>query len=311
MPQQIFFITGTSTGFGAELVKKALSEGDTVVATARNSSKLKFDGTNKDNFLAVDLDVTDESSVHKAFDAALKQFGRIDVVVNNAGYGLAGEFESVSEEQARTQFEVNFWGLLRVTRRALKVMRETNSPPGGKIQQVTSIGGQIGVPFFSIYCATKWAVEGFTETVSKELKPEWNIKLTNIEPGGFRTDWAGRSMIFGDSKEPAYDHLNAEESMKKRNGSQPGDPAKGARAMWEIAAMDDPPLRVLIGSDAYKGMQNKLKTYGEEVPKYEKLSNSTDVDGYEPPQKFSQLVNKSAPPPPIYHFLKRADDDQM
>lgn len=97
-------------------------------------------------------------------------------------------------------------------------MREVNKPCGGKIQQVTSVGGQIGVPFFSIYCATKWAVEGFTETVSKEIKPEWNIKLTNIEPGGFRTDWAGRSMVFGDSKEPAYDHLDAEKSMKQRNG---------------------------------------------------------------------------------------------
>lgn len=112
MAPQVFFITGTSTGFGQELVKKALQEGDKVVATARNSSKLSFDGTNKDNYLAVDLDVTDKSSVDKAFDAALKQFGRIDVVVNNAGYGLSGEFESVSDEQARTQMEVRSCSIL-------------------------------------------------------------------------------------------------------------------------------------------------------------------------------------------------------
>ncbi|PPJ58884.1 hypothetical protein CBER1_04469 [Cercospora berteroae] len=278
MAPQVFFITGTSTGFGQELVKKALQEGDKVVATARNSSKLSFDGTTKDHYLAVDLDVTDKSSVDKAFDAALKQFGRIDVVVNNAGYGLSGEFESVSDEQARTQMEVNFFGLLHVTRRALKIMRETNSPPGGKIQQITSIGGQIGVPTFSIYCASKWAVEGFTETVSKELKPEWNIQLTCIEPGGFRTDWAGRSMVFGEIKEPAYDHIDAEKQMGKVNGSQGGDPVKGARAMWEVAKMERPPLRVVLGSDAYEKVTEKIKTYGELYPEYEKLSKSTDVD---------------------------------
>jgi len=179
--------------------------------------------------------------------------------------------------------EVNFFGLLNVTREALKIMREKNSPPGGRIQQITSIGGQRGVPTFSIYCASKWAVEGYTEALQQELKPEWNIKLTCIEPGGFRTDWAGRSMDFGYSKEPAYDHINAKEAMGKRNGTQAGDPVKGARAMWDIAKLEDPPLRVVIGSDAYTAMMGKIKTYGELYPKYEKLSNSTDVDGYERP----------------------------
>lgn len=143
------------------------------------------------------------SSIHKAFDAGLKQFGRIDVVVNNAGYGLSGEFESLSDRQIRKQMEVNYFGLLNVTRRALQVLREENKPPGGKIQQVTSIGGQKGVPTFSIYCSSKWAVEGFTESLNQELKPEWNIKLTCVEPGGFRTDWAGRSMEFGEEKNKA------------------------------------------------------------------------------------------------------------
>ncbi|KAK1813887.1 hypothetical protein LTR12_011719 [Friedmanniomyces endolithicus] len=198
MAPQVFLITGTSTGFGNELVKKCLSEGDKVVATARNSSKLKFDGTTKDNYLAVDLDVTEQKSIDSAFEKALSQFGRVDVVVNNAGYGLAGEFESLSEKQIRTQMEINFFGLLDVTRKALQVMREVNKPQGGKIQQITSIGGQRGVPNFSLYCASKWAVEGFTEALSHELKPEWNIKLTCVEPGGFRTDWAGRSMEFGE-----------------------------------------------------------------------------------------------------------------
>ncbi|KAK5109624.1 hypothetical protein LTR62_006861 [Meristemomyces frigidus] len=284
MAPQVFLITGTSTGFGNELVKKCLKEGDKVVATARNSSKLKFDHTTKDNFLAIDLDVTEQKSIDAAFDKAIAQFGRIDVVVNNAGYGLSGEFESVSDRQARTQMEVNFFGLLNVTRKALSVMREVNKPAGGKIQQITSIGGQRGVPTFSIYCASKWAVEGFTEALNQEIKPEWNIKLTCIEPGGFRTDWAGRSMIFGEQKNPAYDHINAEKQMGERNGTQAGDPAKGARAMWEFAQMQDPPLRMVIGSDAYEAMQGKIKTYSELYgEKYKELANSTDVDGYKKP----------------------------
>jgi len=149
MAPQVFFITGTSTGFGYELVKKALAEGDKVIATARNSTKLKFDGATKDNFLAVDCDVTDQKSIDNAFDKALQQFGRIDVVTNNAGYGLSGEFESLSDRQIRKQMEVNYFGLLDVTRKALEVMRDVNKPCGGKIQQITSIGGQRGVPTFS------------------------------------------------------------------------------------------------------------------------------------------------------------------
>lgn len=168
MPR-VFLVTGTSTGFGHELVKEILAKGDIAVATARDSSKLKFDNTTPENFLAVDLDVTKKQSIDAAFDKALSQFQRVDVVVNNAGYGLSGAFETLSDQQLRTQMDVNFFGLLDVTRKALEVMREKNSPPGGLIQQVTSIGGQRGVPSFTIYCASKWAVEGFTEALSHEV----------------------------------------------------------------------------------------------------------------------------------------------
>ncbi|KAK6434525.1 hypothetical protein LTR95_009289 [Oleoguttula sp. CCFEE 5521] len=283
MAAQVFFIIGTSTGFGYYYVEKCLKEGDKVVATARNSSKLSFPDATKDNYLAVDCDVTDGASVTEAFEKGFAHFNRIDVVVNNAGYGLSGEFESLSEQQIRTQMEVNFFGLLNVTREALHYLRDKNSPSGGHIQQITSIGGQRGVPTFSIYCASKWAVEGYTEALSHELKPEWNISLTCIEPGGFRTDWAGRSMAFAEKKHPAYDHINAKETMQKRNGTQAGEPKKGAEAMWEVAKMKDPPLRLVIGSDAYTAIMGKLKTYGENYPKYEKLSNSTDVEGYQRP----------------------------
>ena len=167
---------------------------------------------------------------------------------------------------------------------ALETMREKNSPPGGRVQQVTSIGGQRGVPTFSIYCASKWAVEGFTEALQQELKPEWGIKLTCVEPGGFRTDWAGRSMDFGAKKNLVYDHIDAKANMAQRHGTQAGDPVKGVDAMWQVANVEEPPLRLVVGSDAHKLMMEKIKAYGENYPKYEELANSCDVDGYERPQ---------------------------
>lgn len=196
--------------------------------------------------------------------------------------------------------EINFFGLIDVTRKAMEVMREKNSPSGGLIQQVTSIGGQRGVPMFSIYCASKWAVEGFTEAISHEVKPEWGIKFTCIEPGGFRTDWAGRSMDFGENKKSAYDHIDAKKAMGERNGTQAGDPHKGAQAFYgesrnsrpdllhvligpDLAVMKDPPLRCVIGTDAYAAINGKLDTYRENIKKHEKLSNSTDVEGYQKP----------------------------
>lgn len=176
--------------------------------------------------------------------------------------------------------EVNFFSVMNLTRAGLEVMREHNKPSGGVIQQVTSMAGQRGMPTFSIYCASKWAVEGFTEAVSHELKPEWGIKLTCVEPGGFRTDWAGRSMAFGERK-TAYDHINAKEAMGKRHGTQAGDPPKAARGMYELAVMEDPPLRCLLGTDAYKTVLAKLDQYKESMEKFKDLSNSTNVDGYE------------------------------
>jgi NAD(P)-dependent dehydrogenase (short-subunit alcohol dehydrogenase family) len=164
----------------------------------------------------------------------------------------------------------------------MEVFRD-QKPSGGLIQQVTSIGGQVGVPTFSIYCASKWAVEGFTEAISHEVKPEWGIKFTLLEPGGFRTDWAGRSMDFGAHKHPAYDHIDAKTAMGKRNGTQPGDPKKGAKVFYELAMLKDPPLRCVVGDDAFDRISNKLKIYTENVQKYEKTSTGTNVDGYVAP----------------------------
>lgn len=281
MPR-VFLITGSSTGFGNEYVQEVINRGDYVVATARKPEQLSFSGTNDNNYLATKLDVTDKKTIQDTFDQALKKFGRIDVVCNNAGYGLAGCFEEYKENEIRQQMEINFFGLLDVSRIALETMRDKQKPQGGLIQQVTSIGGQRGVPTFSVYCASKWAVEGFTEALSHELKPEWNIKLTCIEPGGFRTDWAGRSMQFAE-RHPAYDHIDAKKKMQERNGTQAGDPKKGAKAMYDLAVMDDPPLRTVIGTDAYQAIMDKIKKYDEDYKKYEKIANSTDVEGYQKP----------------------------
>lgn len=277
---RVFLVTGTSTGFGRELVKTIIAKGDRVVATARDSSKLSFDGTSSANYLAIDLDVTKPESIDAAFTKALNHFKRIDVVVNNAGAALSGAFETISDRQIRAQLEVNFFGLLNVTRRALEIMRDKNKPQGGVIQQITSIGGQCGIPGFSIYNASKWAVEGFSEALSREIKPEWNIHIQCIEPGNFRTELAGAGLQFGEVKNPAYDHTDPRCQAQQIHGSQQGDPAKGAAAMYELATMADPPLRCILGSDAWAMMQGKMDTYRKELDKYEKLIKSTELDGY-------------------------------
>jgi NAD(P)-dependent dehydrogenase (short-subunit alcohol dehydrogenase family) len=139
----------------------------------------------------------------------------------------------------------------------------------------------LGHANFSLYNASKWTVEGFTEAISKEVKPEWGIKFTLIEPGAFRTDWSGRSMEFAEKRHPAYDHMNTKAHMANRHGNQPGDPVKGAKVFYELAVMEDPPLRCIVGTDAYKLIIQKLESHLESVKKFAELSNSTDVDGYE------------------------------
>ncbi|KAK4935381.1 hypothetical protein LTR10_023559 [Elasticomyces elasticus] len=282
MPR-VFFITGTSTGFGHCYTQEVLDRGDHVVATARNISQLQFRGANEENYLATPLEVTEKKSIEEAFDAAIRKFGRIDVVVNNAGYGLVGCFEEYTESQIRQQMEVNFFGVLNVTRTAMQYIRDNQTPPGGLIQQVTSMAAQIGFPTYSIYCASKWAVEGFTEAVSHEVKSEWRIKFTLIEPGGFRTDWTGRSVTIAD-RDHKYDHLDSADRTSKRHGTQPGDPVKAAKAMYELAVMTDPPLRVILGSDAHKLITAKLERQIQNCEEFSAFSNSTDVDGYVPPQ---------------------------
>ncbi|KIX97071.1 uncharacterized protein Z520_07185 [Fonsecaea multimorphosa CBS 102226] len=276
MAPRTFLVTGTSSGFGNNLVQEILRQRDNVVATSRDVTQLNFANAESNNLLAIPLDVTNPASVENAFSKALSSFGRIDVVVNNAGFGLCGPLEELDDEQIRQQMEVNFFGCLNVTRTAVRIMRE-QTPSGGLIQQISSMAGQKGMPTFSIYCATKWALEGFSEAVAAEMKPEWGIKIMIVEPGGFRTNWAGPSMSFPKLRLAAYDHLDAKERMRKRHGTQIGNPAKAGRALYKLAVMENPPLRVALGSDAYQVVMEKLQEY-QSYTALKDFSHSTDFD---------------------------------
>jgi NAD(P)-dependent dehydrogenase (short-subunit alcohol dehydrogenase family) len=184
MPR-VFFVTGSSAGLGQALVKEVLDNGDYVIATARKPEVLVFEKATSTNFIAVQLDLLDSKGVLTAYLTGVAKFGRIDVVVNNGGYGLSGPFEDLTDEDIKRQMDVNFTGALVSTRTAIKVMREQN-PPGGIIQQITSIGGRIGMPWMCMYSASKFALEGFTEAVAQEMHPKWGIRFTCVEPGGFR-----------------------------------------------------------------------------------------------------------------------------
>ncbi|CEH13020.1 Predicted dehydrogenase [Ceraceosorus bombacis] len=291
-PSKVFFITGVSSGFGKEYVIHALANGHKeyvihalanghkVVAAGRTGSKLTFPGATADNFLGVDVDVTSTPSTKAAFKASLDKFGRLDVVCANSGYGLSGEFESLTEEQVQEQFDVNFFGVTKTVRETLPILRQ-QKPAGGVIQVVTSIGGQIGVPTYTAYTASKWACEGFIESLAKETdqKPEWGIKYTLIEPGGFRTEWAGKNMKFNDqqAKHSEYSHVNSKENASKRHGKQP---VKGAIAFYNLALEKEPPLRIILGSDAHAALTNKHKVDSERAKKWEHYTLNTDVDGY-------------------------------
>jgi NAD(P)-dependent dehydrogenase (short-subunit alcohol dehydrogenase family) len=184
MPR-IFFITGASSGLGRAYAQEVINRGDFVVATARKIESLQLSGTSTKNYLPVSLEITDRANIVAALRAAIDAFGRIDVLVNNAGYGLVGIFEELTDDEINSEMAVNFFATLDVTRAAIQLMRD-QTPCGGAIQQITSITGQCGFSMMSLYCASKWAVEGFTESIAQEMNPAWNIKFTCIEPGGFR-----------------------------------------------------------------------------------------------------------------------------
>ena len=277
MSNRTWFITGASRGFGRSFAQAALAAGDRVAATARDTYSLQdLVAEHGDALLPVELDVTDRDAAFAAVRSAHDHFGRLDVVVNNAGYGVSGAVEELSEEQARRQFEVNLFGALWVTQAALPILREQRS---GWIVQVSSIGGLAAFPLTGIYHASKWALEGLSETLRQEVEP-FGIKVLMVEPSGFRTDWAGSSM---DRAEPigAYQQIDQiaqrrASQQEENNGSQPGNPDLAAQALLDTLNRDDPPFRLLLGNIAYDVAVDRYETRLTEFRAGEQVARGAD-----------------------------------
>ena len=239
---KVWFITGSSKGFGHIWAEAALARGDRVAATARNTDTVKdLVDAYGDNVLAIALDVTDKAAVDAAVNRAHDHFGRLDVVVNNAGFGLFGTVEEVSEAQARAQIETNLFGALWVTKAALPLMRAQGS---GHIIQVSSIGGVNAFPLLGLYHASKWGLEGFTQSLAGEVG-RFGIKVTLVEPTGYTTDWAGASSVQA-SQIPAYDWVRTAREEGWANVRR-GDPEATGPAILEIVDAAEPPLRIFFG----------------------------------------------------------------
>ena len=272
---KVWFITGTSTGFGRELAEAALQAGNQVVATARKPEVLA-DLTAKygDNVLAVALDVTKPDTVVAAVEAAKAKFGRIDVLVNNAGYGVFGGFEEITDAQFRDQYETNVFGVLNVLRAALPILRAQKS---GYILNVSSGVGLVAPPALSAYASSKFALEGVSEALAAELKP-MGIHVVLVEPGAFRTAIGVNGLLKGDSSIPDYAAVTGGTMgwLEGMIGKQPGDPKKAAQAMLDIADNPAPPLRLLLGNDALQMVRQKLDSLQTNIAAMEHVTTSTD-----------------------------------
>jgi NAD(P)-dependent dehydrogenase (short-subunit alcohol dehydrogenase family) len=273
--KSIWFITGCSTGFGRALAKELLENGYRVAVTARDIDKVSdLAEINKDNALVLALDVTDEVQVKDAVAKAEERFGRIDVLVNNAGFGYFGSVEESDETEARRMFETNFWGLSAMTRAVLPGMRKQRS---GAIVNISSIGGFRGNPSVSYYNATKFAVNGFSEALSKEVKP-LGIKVIIVGPSGFRTDWAGRSANNAEFTISDYAETAGafKDMIRGYSGNQPGDPVRAAKAIIKAVEADDSPLYLFLGKGALKGAREQIEFLTNEVDTWAETTESAD-----------------------------------
>jgi NAD(P)-dependent dehydrogenase (short-subunit alcohol dehydrogenase family) len=273
---KVWFVTGASAGIGAGVVRAALEAGDRVVATARNHEKLKtaVGQAASDRLALVALDVTSEQQARQAIATGVGKFGRIDVLVNNAGYSLLGHFESFTQAQLEQQLATNFWGVVHVLRAALPVMRRQGS---GHVFNLSSMAGVIGYGTASAYAAAKFAVEGLSLSVAQEVE-KFGIKVTLVEPGFFRTDLlAPQSAVYGELAVEGYDAPAAVKAQwESYHHKQSGDPGKLGQALVRLAGMASPPRQFYAGSDAASGITADLKRRLAEVEAHQALSASTD-----------------------------------
>jgi len=270
-----WLITGSSRGFGWELTKAALERGDRVVATARRPEQLdELVPKYGDGLRAVALDVTDTAAARGAVQVAVDEFGALDVVVNNAGYAISAPIEETPDDDFRAQIETNLFGVVNVTKAALPVLHQQGS---GHFIQFSSIGGRVGgTPGMGAYQAAKFAVEGFSEVLSTEVKP-LGIRVTIIEPGGFRTDWGGSSMRTPPVSEDYDLTVGAMNRYRAATISQwPGDPARAAKIITDIVRLDEPPLRLLLGAGAVELAEEASKARAAEAEKWADVSRSAD-----------------------------------
>lgn len=272
---KVWLITGCSTGFGRELAKYTIEQGNKVAVGSRKLEDVAdIVAGNEENAFAVELDVTKPEQIRIAVQQTTDKFGRIDVLVNNAGIGYFGAIEESEDEQVRRMFEINVFGLAKMTQEVLPMMRKQHS---GHIVNIASIGGLVGFPAVGFYNATKFAVDGLSESLAKETAP-LGIKVTIVAPSGFRTDWAGRSA--NDSKIKIDDYHSTaganQQSIRGYSGNQPGDPVRAAKAIVKAVESENPPLRLLLGQAALKGARNKLEQLKKDFDAWEETTVGAD-----------------------------------
>ena len=269
-----WLITGSSRGLGRALAVAVLDAGDRLLATARDPAQLNdLVGRYGAQVQSFALDVTDPRAADAAVEKAIRAFGRLDVVVNNAGYGDVGSIEDTSLADFRAQIEANLFGVINVTKAALPHLRAQGS---GHFIQFSSVGGRIGAMGRAPYSAAKWAVEGFSEVLAKETAP-LGLKVTIVEPGGFRTDFAGASTTIREGLAAYHATVgSAARHQRAYDGAQPGDPARAATAILQLVALPEPPLRLLLGSDAVRIVEEADRLKIEADLKWRSLSVSTD-----------------------------------
>jgi NAD(P)-dependent dehydrogenase (short-subunit alcohol dehydrogenase family) len=277
--RKVWMVTGSSRGLGRAIVEGLLERGELVVATARNTGDLEgLTAQFGEQVRTAALDVTRPEDAKQVVEETVQTFGRLDVVVNNAGYAVMGAFEEQTPEQFAGQMDVNFWGTVNVCRAALPILRKQRS---GHIMNVTSVGGRRARQGLSGYQTAKFAVEGFSEVLIHELKAI-DVKMTIVEPGGFRTDWAGASMTFAKSMEeyePAIGPFR--EFMKRYAGTEPGDPVKAAGVLFAISRMAEPPMRLVLGKFAKQHMKEGYEISLAELERWSELTLSTDFEDAE------------------------------
>jgi NAD(P)-dependent dehydrogenase (short-subunit alcohol dehydrogenase family) len=278
---QVFLVTGSSRGLGREIVIAALEAGHQVLATARDTHQLvDLVARHPSRVHAVALDVTQPASAEHAVQQALNTFGRLDVVVNNAGYADLASVEDVTLESFRAQLDTNLMGVVNVTKAALPHLRAQGH---GHIIQISSVGGRMSTPGLSAYQAAKWAVGGFSLVLVKEVAP-LGVRVSVLEPGGMRTEWAGASMSVPPISAPYAATVGAMAAMHNTDSLAASDPAKVAQVVLQVAAMDEPPVRLLLGPEAYRYATAEARRQLADDERWQSLSDSTAYDDATPEQ---------------------------